>query len=61
MDEVAAKVKILEGVNDVLTVAGRADVVVLTSGTLEDISKVVSKVGEVEDVKTTETLIELVG
>lgn len=60
VDEVASKVKALEGVDEVLTVAGRADLVALVKGTLEDISRVVKEIGEIGGVETTETLVELV-
>lgn len=60
VDDVAGKVKVLEGVSDVLTVTGRADVIALSAGTFEEISKVISRIGRIEGVKTTETLVELV-
>jgi DNA-binding Lrp family transcriptional regulator len=60
VDEVAGKVRALKHVTDVLTVAGRADVVALCEGTFEDISTVVRKVGEIDGVEATETLVELV-
>jgi len=60
VDDVAGKVRALEHVTDVLTVAGRADVVALCEGTFEDISAVVRKMGEIDGVETTETLVELV-
>jgi DNA-binding Lrp family transcriptional regulator len=61
VDEVAGKVRALEHVTDVLTVAGRVDVVALCEGTFEEISVVVRRVGEIDGVETTETLVELVG
>jgi DNA-binding Lrp family transcriptional regulator len=60
VDDVAGKVRALEHITDVLTVAGRADVVALCEGTFEDISTVVRKVGEIDGVEATETLVELV-
>jgi hypothetical protein len=61
VDDVASKVRALKHITDVLTVAGRADVVALCEGTFEDISLVVWRVGEIDGVETTETLVELVG
>jgi len=60
VDDVAGKVRALEHITDVLTVAGRADVVAFCEGTFEDTSAVVRRVGEIDGVETTETLVELV-
>ncbi len=57
VDDVAGKVRALEHITDVLTVAGRADVVVLCEGTFEDISAVARKVSEIDGVETTERLL----
>ena len=59
MDGVAAGVRAVKGVRDVLTVAGRADVAVLFEGSFEDIPKILSRIQKVEGVLTTETLVEL--
>ena len=57
--DVATKVRAVEGVKDVLTVAGRADVAVLLEGSFEEIPTTLSGIEEVDGVQTTETLLEL--
>lgn len=59
VDAVASGVKAIQGVNDVLTVAGRADVAAMSEGSSEDISRIMRKIEEVEGVQTTETLLEV--
>lgn len=59
VDDVAAGVRAVEGVKDVLTVAGRADVAVLSEGSFDEIPKILSAIQKVEGVQTTETLMEL--
>lgn len=46
-------------VKDVLTVAGRVDVVVLLEGSSSEITSKIKKMFEVEGVETTETLWEV--
>lgn len=59
VDAVASGVEAIEGVNDVLTVAGRADVAAMSEGSSEDILRIMRKIEEVEGVQTTETLMEV--
>ena len=58
VDDVAREVGELR-VKDVLTVAGRVDVVVLLEGSSSEIISEIKKMFEVEGVETTETLWEV--
>jgi len=58
VDDVAKKVGEL-GVKDVLTVAGRVDVVVFLEGSASEVTNKVRNMFEVEGVGTTETLWEV--
>jgi DNA-binding Lrp family transcriptional regulator len=60
VDEVASKIKEIKNISDILIVTGRVDIVVLCEGSLEEISTITKKIGEIREVETTETLIELV-
>ena len=59
VDDVAAGVRVVRGVMDVLTVAGRADVAVVFEGSSEEIPKILGGIQKVRGVQTTETLVEL--
>lgn len=59
VDDVATGARAVEGVGDVLTVAGRADVAVFFEGSLEEIPKILGGIQKVDGVQTTETLVEL--
>ena len=58
VNDVAREVRELM-VKDVLTVAGRVDVVVLLEGSSREITSKIKKMFQVEGVKTTETLWEV--
>lgn len=58
MNDVAREVRELM-VKDVLTVAGRVDVVVFLEGSSREITSKIKKMFEVEGVETTETLWEV--
>jgi len=58
VDDVAKKVGEL-GVKDVLTVAGRVDIVVFLEGSASEVTNKVRDMSEVEGVETTETLWEV--
>lgn len=58
VDRVAEAVRGI-GVKDVLTVAGRVDVVVFLDGGRDDVSSRIRRIFRVEGVETTETLWEV--
>jgi DNA-binding Lrp family transcriptional regulator len=60
VDDVADKIKRIKNITDILIVTGRVDIVALCEGKLEEISAIARKIGEIKEVETTETLIELV-
>jgi len=61
LGDVSWKVRALEHVTDVLTAAGRADVVVLCVGLFKVTSALVRRVGGIDGVEAVEALVELVG
>ena len=60
VDDVAKKVGEL-GVKDVLTVTGRVDVVVFLEGSINEVASRIKSMFEIEEVMTTETLLEVEG
>lgn len=58
VDKVAEAIRGI-GVKDVLTVAGRVDVVVFIEGVRDDVSSKIRRIFKTEGVETTETLWEV--
>jgi len=58
VDEVVKAVNEL-GVRDVLSVTGRIDVVVFLEGSMEEILDKIKRLFEIEEIETTETLLEV--